>query len=121
MARYSKKLEKHSTLKYKNKITEVDGIKFRSKAEARRYGELKLLRRAKEVKYFLMQVPFHLPGGVKYVCDFYVVWTDGKVTVEDVKGVQTPTFIMKRKMVEDLYPISITLIRYGKRRLQRER
>ena len=99
-------------LKYKNKPTVVDGIRFDSKAEARRYGELKLLKRAGEVKYFLRQTPFHLEGGIKYLADFFVVWTDGHITVEDVKGKKTPTFIMKAKMVKDRHGVDIILIKY---------
>ena len=34
------------TLKYRNEPTSVDGIRFASKKEAWRYGELKLLEKA---------------------------------------------------------------------------
>jgi hypothetical protein len=87
--------------------TERDGFKFASKAEARRYDELKLLERSGEVVFFLMQTPFHLPGGVKYVCDFQVFWRDGTVTFEDVKGMATPVYKAKKRQVEALYPIQI--------------
>lgn len=89
--------------------TEADGIKFASKAEARYYGELKLRHQAGEVVFWLRQVPFHLPGGVKYVCDFLVFEADGTVHVIDVKGVETTTFRAKRRMVEALYPVKIEL------------
>ena len=92
---------------------ESDGIKFPSKAERRRYEELKLLRKNGDVVQFLRQVPFHLPGGVKYVADYLVFWADGTVTVEDVKGMKTPMYIAKKKLVESLYPpITITEITY---------
>jgi hypothetical protein len=55
----------------------------------------------------LRQVPLHLPGGVKYVCDFQVFWQDGHVSFEDVKGMKTPLYIAKKKIVEELYPIQI--------------
>ena len=42
-------------MKYKNKITEVDGIKFHSKKEADRYIELKLLQKAKKIKFLELQ------------------------------------------------------------------
>lgn len=98
--------------KYNNVITEVDGIKFRSKAEARRYGELKLLMRAGEVRFFTRQNVFGLPGGVKYLIDFIVWWEDGSHTFEDVKGFKTATYRDKKKMVEALYPVKITEIYY---------
>ncbi len=46
--------------KYKAVRTEVDGIKFASKKEARRYGELLLLQRAGEISNLELQVPFLL-------------------------------------------------------------
>jgi len=106
-----KKRKKES--KYKNKWTEVDGIKFQSEKEANRYGELKLLKREGSVLNFIRQVHFHLPGGVDYVLDFMVWWRAlpmggaPRITYEDVKGFRIDSFIMKKKMVEDLYPIKI--------------
>ena len=72
--------------KFKAKRTEVDDIKFSSKKEAKRYNTLKSLQNGGEIVFFLRQVPFHLPGGVKYVCDFLIFWANGIVTIEDVKG-----------------------------------
>lgn len=96
--------------KFSAKPTEIDGIKFSSKKEAKRYTELCLLQRSKEVILFLRQTPFHLPGNTKYICDFLVFWADGSATIEDVKGFKTPMYILKKKQVEDLYPIQITEI-----------
>jgi len=97
--------------KYHAKPVEHDGIRFDSKKEAARYNTLELLRSAGEVLTFTMQVPFRLPGGVRYVCDFLVFWSDGSVTFEDVKGFRTESYKAKKKMVEDLYaPITITEI-----------
>lgn len=93
--------------KYLAKKTEIDGIKFPSKKEAKRYTELKLLQQTGEVVFFLRQVPFHLPGNVKYVCDFQVFWKDNRVSFEDTKGFKTLLYITKKKIVESLYPIKI--------------
>ena len=90
--------------------SEFDGIKFPSKKECKRYQQLKLLRESGEIVFFLRQVPFHLPGNVKYVCDFVIFWSDGNVTIEDVKGMKTSVYIAKKKMVEAIYPIKITEI-----------
>jgi hypothetical protein len=99
--------------KYNAVRTECDGIKFPSKSEARRYNELKALKADGQVITFLRQVPFHLPGGVKYVVDYLVFWADGRISFEDVKGMETPAFKAKRKMVEQLYaPITIDTIKY---------
>lgn len=97
--------------KYSAVATEVDGIKFSSKKEARYYAGLKLRRAAGEVVQFLRQVPFHLPGGVRYVCDFLEFHADGSVHFVDTKGMETAEFKAKRKMVEALYaPIVIEVV-----------
>lgn len=93
--------------KYGNKKTVVDGFTFDSKKEAAYYGQLKLLQRAGDVAMFLRQVPFHLPGGVKYVADFVVFYTAGVVEVVDVKGVRTAEYRVKKKLVEHQYPITV--------------
>jgi len=101
-------------MKFKHKFkavrTEIAGFKFASKKEAKRYTELKALEQAGEVAFFQMQTPFHLPAGVKYVLDFQVYWANGDITFEDVKGMRTPMYILKKKQVEALYPIKITEI-----------
>jgi hypothetical protein len=96
--------------KYSAVRTESDGIKFDSKKEAKYYGELKLRVRTGEVLFFLRQTPFHLPGNVKYVVDFQEFHADGTIHFVDVKGMQTKQFIMKKKMVESLYPVEIEII-----------
>lgn len=87
--------------------TEIDGIKFGSKKESKRYQELLYLQKTGEVLFFLRQVPFHLPGNTKYLCDFVVFWKNGDITFEDVKGMKTPMYTLKKKQVESLYPIEI--------------
>jgi len=96
--------------KFNAKKVEYDGIKFDSKKEGNYYLELKLRQKAGEVLFFLRQVPFHLPGQVTYRVDFLEFHTDGTVHAVDVKGMKTKDFIMKKKMVEDLYPIEIEIV-----------
>ena len=86
---------------------EHDGIKFASKKEGRYYLDLKLRVMAGEVVFFLRQVPFYLPGNVTYRVDFQEFHSDGSVHFVDVKGMRTKDFIMKKKMVENLYPVQI--------------
>jgi len=93
--------------KFHAKPTGVDGIRFHSKKEANRYKDLVLLRQAGHVLFFLRQVPFDLPGNTKYLADFLVFWSDGSVTVEDVKGYRTSEYKLKRRQVQQLYPIQI--------------
>lgn len=97
-------------LKYKNTIIYADGIRFQSKKEMNHYQNLKLLQKAGKLSFFLRQAPFHLPGNIKYICDFICFWTDGTITFEDVKGFKTNIYKIKKKLVQSTYPIQITEI-----------
>lgn len=97
--------------KYHAIPTVCDGIRFDSRKEAEYYKQLIVRKAAGEVIQFLRQVPFHLPGGVRYVCDFMVFLADGSVEFIDTKGFKTPEFLAKKKIVENLYaPITITIV-----------
>ncbi len=93
--------------KFNAKRAERDGIKFDSTKEARYYDELQLRVKAGEVLFFLRQVPFHLPGGVKLIIDFVEFWSNGTVHIVDVKGAKTEQYQAKKRMVEALYPVEI--------------
>lgn len=96
--------------KYGAIATTVDGIRFDSKKEARFYEQLKLRKAAGEVAYWLRQVPLHMPGGTRYVIDFLVFFVDGRAPeYVDVKGRETAMFRVKRREIEHLYPIKVTL------------
>lgn len=99
--------------KLHNIPTEIDGIRFDSKAEARRYGELKLLQMAGAITglrvhptYTLIE-PFDYHGehvrGTDYEADF-AYFEDGCVVVEDVKGMETEVYRIKAKLFKKLYP-----------------
>ncbi|MBA2307222.1 DUF1064 domain-containing protein [Candidatus Dependentiae bacterium] len=89
---------------------ERDGKKFPSKLEARYYDKLLMLQSSGQVIFFLRQIPFDLPGSVRYVCDFQVFYSNGEVSFIDTKGKDTPLSQAKRKIVEDLYPIRIEIV-----------
>lgn len=75
--------------------TEVDGIRYDSKAEAKRAAELAILERAGEVRWWLRQVPVDVgePGvDLPYRLDFLVCLKDGSVHGEDVKSIETVQF-----------------------------
>jgi len=96
--------------KYNAKSKAVDGIHFHSTKEADYYEELLLKEKAGVVLFFLRQVPFDLPGGAKHRIDFVEFMPDGRVTFVEVKGYDTPAGKLKRKMIENLYPIKIELV-----------
>ena len=93
--------------KYCAKPTIVDGIRFASKAESRRYCELKNLERAGVISALTLQPKFPLEvKGVKvctYIGDFSYV-ENGKLVIEDVKGVKTDAYKIKRKLLLALQP-----------------
>ena len=99
-----------NTHKFHAKPTTLDGIRFDSKKEANYYQELKFRILAKEIVFFLRQIPFHLSGGVVYRVDFQEFHSDGTVHFIDVKGYKTKDFIMKKKMVESEYPVEIEIV-----------
>lgn len=97
--------------KFNAKPCESDGLKFPSKAERAYYEKLKLLKASGEVLFFLRQVPFDLPGNTVYRADFMVFYADGSAKVVDVKGMRTPVFELKKKLLEETYPISLELVK----------
>lgn len=90
--------------KYRNIPRVVDGKRFDSKLEANRYEQLKLLQLAGEVKWFIRQPRFELAGGITYIADYLVHWDNLNVTVEDVKGMETKDFKLKKKLMAEAYP-----------------
>lgn len=90
--------------KYHNTPTEIDGIRFDSKAEAGRYLTLKALKASGNILWFSRQPSFLLPGGVRYMPDFLVCDAAGLIWVEDVKGVETEAFKIKKKLWKDAFP-----------------
>lgn len=97
--------------KYGATATVIDGIRFASKAEANYYVGLTVARKSGDLRFFLRQVPFDLPGGVRYLCDFVEFWKNGDMRFIDVKGHKTNEYILKKKQVEALYPVEITEVR----------
>ena len=99
--------------KYGAVKTEVDGIKFDSKHEAKRYQELRLLEQAGEITNLCLQVPFELiPKSkygmpIRYIADFTYNDRNGQLIVEDAKGVKTPVYRLKRRLMAELKGIEI--------------
>ncbi len=106
--------------KYGAVQTICDGHTFPSKAEAKRYGELKLLQQAGKIGALVLQPPYPLlVNGIKigeYIADFlYTDLDTGKIVVEDCKGFETPMFKWKRKHFEAQMNMKITVIHRGKK------
>lgn len=95
--------------KYNAKKTVVDGITFDSKKEATRYRELKALERVGKIDRLELQPRFVLMDGfryegkavrkIEYVADFlYRDLSTCELIVEDVKGVKTDVYKLKKKL-----------------------
>lgn len=114
--------------KYGSRKVEVDGIVFDSKREAHRYLVLKAMEQAGEITGLELQRKFELipaqrgpstftktgkekPGkviekAVAYIADFCYL-KGGELVVEDAKGVRTPEYVIKRKLMLSVYGIRI--------------
>lgn len=95
--------------KYGNQKPTYNGVKFDSKAEMMRYIQLSDMEAKGEISQLRMQVPYELQPSfkienktiraIKYVADFVYIDKDGKEHIEDVKGMETKEYILKRKMM----------------------
>ena len=107
--------------KYHNRKTKG----FDSAKEWRRNQELEALQRAGEISELNRQVPFRLMPSytiadettkqgfrtireIRYIADFTYRLKNGKKIIEDVKGIQTDVFKLKRKLLE--YKIALGVI-----------
>ena len=115
--------------KFHSKKVSLDGIEFDSALEAQRWAQLRLLERSGDIRDLERQVPFELipaqrdpdrvgkrggvyPGkvieqAVVYYADFVYLTREGERVVEDVKGVRTPDFVIKRKLMLYIHKIKI--------------
>lgn len=100
--------------KYKNVTVEIDGHKFDSAKESRRYGALKLMERANMISDLKLQEKFQFViNGVKvcsYVADFTYLDKGGQLVVEDVKSEVTrglPVYRIKNKLMVACHSIVI--------------
>jgi len=88
--------------KYRNRKVENEHGKFDSAKEAQRYAELVLLERAGAIAGLRRQVPFALVVNGIHVCDYicdYTYLEGARVVCEDAKGMRTPVFILKKKLM----------------------
>lgn len=93
--------------KYGAKPQVVDGVRFASKAEAKRDAELQLLAKAGAIQRLERQPRFVLYANGEKVCTYVADWRYFEGTrevIEDKKGVQTPAFKIKFALAKALYP-----------------
>jgi hypothetical protein len=111
-------MEKQKQNKYRNKKVVIDGIKFDSKKEGDRYLQLRLMEDTDYIKDLELQKKFELipkyeingrkVRAMNYICDFYYFdILNNRYVVEDVKGMKTQVYKLKKKMFEYKYKIEI--------------
>lgn len=116
-------LEEIKENKYRNNKVEIDGITFDSEKEANYYCELKIRKRAVEIKSFRLQPRYLLQEkyvdkqtgkkvrAIYYKADFEVIHNDGSIEVIEVKGMKTQVYKLKIKMFRFRYPdLKLTVI-----------
>ena len=93
--------------KYKNVKVSIDGYRFDSKKEAQRYGILKIDPEVTELK---LQVKFPIHVNSKLICNYVSDFTylrNGEYIVEDVKGMKTSMYRLKKKLMKAVHNIEI--------------
>lgn len=101
--------------KYGNRKVEIDGIKFDSAKEGRRYTELRLLERAGQIKDLELQKRFPIRVNDELVCAYVADFVyreahSGQQVVEDVKSNftrQHPVYRLKNKLMHAVHGVTI--------------
>lgn len=106
-----------NTSKYHNRKIQYDGMTFDSVKEKCRYVQLRMLEQSgaisglqRQVKYVLIPSQRHEGKLAERECSYYAdfVYTQNGITiVEDTKGVRTPVYRIKRKLMLYVHGISI--------------
>ena len=99
--------------KYRNKRVTLDGYRFDSQAEARRYQELRLLHQAGEIEELLVHPKFKLVVNGVLICTYtadFQYRENGEKVVEDVKSKPTITYSykLKKKLMKAVYGLDVT-------------
>jgi hypothetical protein len=104
--------------KFRNVRVTVDGIDFQSKHEAHRYQELRLMEKAGMIRNLELQRPFALTVNGYPVCVYLADFTydqlekrgsgeSWQMVTEDAKGMRTPVYVIKKKLMRAIYGIDI--------------
>lgn len=121
--------------KYGAKAVTIGGIRFQSQGEGDRYLYLRDCERKGLIEDLRLQVPFELYPpvyekrtlkrgpraghvvngrllleGMSYIADFVYRLPDGSLVVEDYKGVQTPVFKLKYRLMMELCGIRVRIV-----------
>ncbi|UXC34799.1 DUF1064 domain-containing protein [Cupriavidus gilardii] len=103
--------------KYRNTRVSLNGMKFDSRREMERYFHLRQMERAGLISGLRRQVVYELAPGVviqgrkrpalRYVADFVYRDGEGREITEDVKGVVTDVYRVKRHLMKSIHGVDI--------------
>jgi hypothetical protein len=117
-----KVINKTKLSKFNNVKSEIDGHTFDSNKEAEFYGSLKIKKNAGLIKDFKIQVQYDILVNnihiAYYYLDFQIENNDGSFEYIDIKGkdkksnkfIKTGVFALKKRLVEAIYQIKITMV-----------
>lgn len=98
----------HRPHKYGAKKVHYNGQLYPSRLEAATHETLDNLMHSTYVARRPVRVArgprFVFRSGIVYVADFEVEWSDGRVTIIETKGFETPTWRLKRRLMADEFP-----------------
>lgn len=107
--------------KYRSVKTEINGVVFASKAEASRFLELRALESSGAISGLALQPSFEiLPAitldgkkqrAIKYTADFEYLDALGNRVIEDVKGMPTREYRLKRRLMKQVHGIEVKEVR----------
>lgn len=97
--------------KYNSRRVKYFGHTFDSAKEGERYLKLRSLLAVGRIRNLELQPKFDVIVHGKFICyykaDFRYETAAGEVVIEDVKGMKTPVYKLKKKLVEAIYDIEI--------------
>lgn len=111
------------------KKTVVGGVKYDSKFEAAQAHELTMLKKAGDIQDFESHVRLPLEVNGFHICDYYIDFVvhhnDGTKEFLETKGLKTPVWALKWKILEAMTDgdplIRLTLVQQKKFNLRRIR
>ena len=92
--------------KYKAEKQTFDGRSYHSKKEADYAAQLAWLKKAGEIKEIKPQYKIDIRVNGKHITNYYidfkVIYADGRIELIEVKGFQTPEWLLKWRLTEAL-------------------
>lgn len=98
--------------KYRSRKVSMGGISFDSKKEARQWGLLVQMQALGRIRDLRRQVTYRLEVNGTLICSYradfvYFDCEENREVVADAKGMKTPEYKLKKKMMKAIHGIEI--------------